>query len=81
DDPLLGAVDLLRSFYPDGRTILPRKAPVSFLKPRWRRVVLSSDGVFNRRAWEIAVLVHLRDRLASGVIWVDGSRAYRTLDD
>ena len=80
-DPLLGAVELLRSFYAEGRTILPRKAPVSFLKPKWRRVVLSSDGVFNRRGWEIAVLVHLRDRLASGAIWVDGSRAYRTLDD
>lgn len=25
--------------------------------------------------------VHLRERLASGSIWVDGSRAYRTLDD
>lgn len=32
-DPLLGAVELLRTFYADGRTILPRKAPVSFLKP------------------------------------------------
>jgi hypothetical protein len=39
------------------------------------------DGAFNRRAWEIAVLVHLRDRLASGAIWIDGSRAYRMLDD
>lgn len=80
-DPLLGAVELLRTFYADGRTILPRKAPVSFLKPKWRRMVMPVDGAFNRRAWEIAVLVHLRDRLASGAIWVDGSRAYRTLDD
>nr|WP_262503793.1 hypothetical protein [Sphingosinithalassobacter sp. CS137] len=80
-DPLLGAVELLRTFYADGRTILPRKAPVSFLKPEWHRIVIPTDGAFNRRAWEIAVLVHLRDRLASGAIWVDGSRAYRTLDD
>lgn len=80
-DPLLGAVELLRTFYADGRTILPRKAPVSFLKPKWRRIVMPADGAFNRRAWEIAVLVHLRDRLASGAVWVDGSRAYRTLDD
>lgn len=42
---------------------------------------MPTDGAFNRRAWEIAVLVHLRDRLASGAIWVDGSRTYRTLDD
>lgn len=33
-DPLLGAVELLRTFYADGRTILPRKAPVSFFKPK-----------------------------------------------
>ncbi|WP_267389802.1 hypothetical protein [Sphingomonas sp. GC_Shp_3] len=31
-DPLLGAVELLRSFYAKGRTILPRKAPV---QPAW----------------------------------------------
>lgn len=80
-DPLLGAVELLRTFYADGRTILPRRAPVSFLKPKWRRIVMPTDGAFNRRAWEIAVLVHLRDRLTSGAVWVDGSRAYRTLDD
>ena len=27
------------------------------------------------------MLIHLRDRLASGAVWVDGSRAYRTIDD
>lgn len=35
----------------------------------------------DRRAYEIAVIVHLRERLASGAIWVEGSRAYRTLSD
>ena len=35
----------------------------------------------DRRAYEIAVVVHLRERLASGAIWVEGSRAYRTLSD
>lgn len=80
-DPLLGAVDLLTRFYAEGRTTLPRRVPSSFLKPRWRKVVFPEDGSFNRRAYEIATLVHLRDRLGSGGVWVDGSRAYRTLDD
>lgn len=80
-DPLIGAIELLRTVYMEGRTILPGKAPLSFLKPKWRKAVLPPDGKFNRRAWEIAVLVHLRDRLGSGAVWVDGSRAYRTLDD
>ena len=81
NDPLLSAVDLLKRFYAEGRTTLPRRAPNSFLKPRWRKVVFPADGSFNRRAYEIATLVHLRDRLGSGGVWVDGSRAYRTLDD
>lgn len=80
-DPILGAVDVLRRFYAEGRTTLPKRVPSSFLKPRWRKVVFPADGSFNRRAYEIATLVHLRDRLGSGGVWVDGSRAYRTLDD
>jgi len=59
-DPLLGAVELLRTFYADGRTILPRKAPVSFLKPKWRRIVIPTDSVFNRRARPPLVRPHYR---------------------
>lgn len=57
-DPLFGAVELLRTFYSYGRRLLPREAPVSFLKPRWRRIVTPTDGAFNWRAWEIAALVN-----------------------
>ncbi len=68
-DPLIGTIELLRTVYLEGRTILPRKAPVSFLKPKWRRIVLPPDGTFNRRAWEIAVLVHLRDGSVANMGW------------
>lgn len=81
NDPLLSAVELLTRLSASGRTAFPKRPPSSFLKPRWRKVVFPEDGSFNRRAYEIASLVHLRDRLGSGGIWVDGSRAYRTLDD
>ena len=80
-DPLLGAVDALRRVYRDGRSALPKRVPTTFLRPRWRKVVFSSGGGTDRRAYEVAVIVHLRERLASGSVWVDGSRAYRTLDD
>lgn len=80
-DPLLGAVEVLRRFYDDGKSVLPKRLPSSFLKPRWRKLVYPGDGSFNRRAYEIATIVHLRERIGSGSIWVDGSRAYRTLDD
>nr|WP_050783596.1 hypothetical protein [Methylobacterium nodulans] len=36
---------------------------------------------FDARAYEVAVLVHLRDRLRAGDVWVEGSRAHRTFDD
>ena len=80
-DPLLGAIEVLRTMYRDGRSVLPKRVPTSFIKPRWRKVVHPADGAIDRRAYEIAVIVHLRERLGSGSIWVDGSRAYRTLDD
>lgn len=80
-DPLLGAIEVLRTMYRDGRSALPKRVPTSFIKPRWRKVVQPAEGTIDRRAYEIAVIVHLRERLGSGSIWVDGSRAYRTLDD
>lgn len=80
-DPLLGAIEALRTMYRDGRSVLPKRLPISFIKSRWRKVVQPIEGTIDRRAYEIAVIVHLRERLGSGSIWVDGSRAYRTLDD
>jgi hypothetical protein len=71
-DPLLGAIDALRAM---------SSVPTSFIKPRWRKVVQPAEGTVDSRAYEIAVIVHLRERLGSGGTWVDGSRAYRTLDD
>src|SRR3546814_11336979 len=66
--------------YTANRRVLPPNVPLGFLRVRWRKLVLQ-DGTVDRRAYEIAVIVHLRERLASGAIWVEGSRAYRTLSD
>lgn len=59
---------------------MPKSVLTSFLAPLWRKVVFRAAGGFDRRAYEIATLVHLRDRLGSGGVWIEGSRAYRTLD-
>src|SRR3546814_12922498 len=66
--------------YTANRRVLPPNVPLGFLRVHWRKLVLQ-DGTVDRRAYEIAVIVHLRERLASGAIWVEGSRAYRTLSD
>ncbi|ANK77105.1 hypothetical protein FA04_31015 (plasmid) [Ensifer adhaerens] len=79
DEPLLAAVDYLRALY-RGRK-LPAHVPLAFLTRKWRRRVRSGGGEIDFRAWEVAVLVHLRDRLRAGDIWVDGSRAWRSFED
>ena len=80
-DPVLTAIDMLRAIYRRERRKLPDRVPVVFLKRRWRKRVRAGSDGFDARAYEVAVLAHLRDRLRAGDIWVEGSRAYRTFDD
>jgi TnpA family transposase len=80
-DPILVAVDLLRALYRRERRKLPDRMPTVFLKRSWRKRVKIGPEGFDARAYEVAVLVHLRDRLRAGDVWVEGSRAYRTFDD
>jgi hypothetical protein len=54
--------------------------PTSFLRPAWREAVLSADGA-ERRIWEAATLLALRDRLRAGDIWVEDSRQWRAVED
>lgn len=79
DDPILTAVDQLRALY-DGRK-LPAQVPLAFMTRKWRRRVRSNGTHIDLRAWEVAVFVHLRERLRAGDIWVDGSRAWRSFED
>ncbi|MET3524817.1 hypothetical protein [Mesorhizobium abyssinicae] len=71
DDPVLRAVDHLRA-----RSTRPETAraqvPLAFMTRKWRLRV-RPDGInIDLRAWQVAVLVHLRERLRAGDIWVDG---------
>jgi hypothetical protein len=80
-DPILAAIDMPRAIHHRERRKLPDRVPAVSLKRSWRkRVKAGSDGL-DARAHEVAVLVHLRDRLRAGDAWVEGSRAYRTFDD
>jgi TnpA family transposase len=76
----LRAVELLRSIYDSGGRKWPSSLPTSFLRPAWREAVLSAEGV-ERRIWEAATLLALRDRLRAGDIWVEGSRQWRAVED
>ena len=80
DDPILAALDILRELHASGQRSLPARVPMAFLSKPWRRF-LRQDGAIDRQTYEIATIVHLRDRLRAGDIWVEGSRAFRAFDD
>ncbi|EAS2903840.1 Tn3 family transposase [Salmonella enterica] len=79
DEPVLLAVDHLRAVY-HGRK-LPSRVPLDFMSRKWLRRVNPGGGSTDFQAWEVAVFVHLRERLKTGDIWVDGSRAWRSFED
>jgi TnpA family transposase len=80
DDSLLAAFDVVRELHATGAKKLPPSAPTAFLKPTWRKLVKTDAGI-DRKAYEVAVMTALRDRLSSGDVWVEGSRAFRAFDD
>jgi hypothetical protein len=79
-DPLLAAIEMLKSMDRDGVRALPKRPPASFLPPKWRKLVFA-NGAADRRLYETAVLATLRERLRGSDIWVAGSRDYRAFED
>jgi hypothetical protein len=79
----LRAVELLRGTYGGGGRTWPESLPVSFLRAAWRDAVLGAPktGGMERRIWEAATLLALRDRLRAGDIWIEGSRQWRAVED
>ena len=65
NDLLLDALDLLRGLYAARPRQLPQRPPTAFLKSTWRKLV-GRDFAFNRRAYEVAVMMTLCDSLRSG---------------
>jgi TnpA family transposase len=80
NDPLLTALDVVRELHASSVKKLPPHPPTSFLRPVWRKVLKSNAGI-DRKAYEVAVMMALRDRLQSGDVWVEGSRSFRAFDD
>ena len=79
-DALLDALNVLREIHANGPRKFPAHPPMAFLSPTWRKLVRANSCV-DRRAYEVAVMMTLRDRLQAGDVWVEGSRAFRTFDD
>jgi hypothetical protein len=76
---LLSALELLKRLNQEPRMALPEKPPLSFLPKSWQRLTVKDGGV-DRRLYEIATLAILCRRLASGDIWIEGTRNYQQFD-
>nr|WP_251119309.1 hypothetical protein [Escherichia coli] len=59
---------------------MPADAPTAFIKPRWKPLVITPEGL-DRKFYEICALSELKNALRSGDIWVKGSRQFRDFDD
>jgi len=79
--PLLKALAILRDLNRTGRREIPADAPLPFASKRWKQLVKPGGGEISRRLYETAAVATLRDRLKSGDVWVEGSRAYRRFGD
>jgi hypothetical protein len=80
NDPLLAAIDILKSLHDDRRRNLPDRIPIAHLGLAARKLILH-DARPDRRLYELATLAALRERLRSADIWVEGSRAFRPMDE
>lgn len=77
---LLDAIEVVRGMNRTGARKVPDDAPISFIKARWKPLVMTDDGI-DRRFYEICVLSELKNSLRSGDIWVRGSRQFRDFDE
>ena len=79
-DPVLAAIEMLKALDRTGARNLPKRIPMSFLSPKWRKLIFAT-GTADRRLYETAVLATLRERLRGSNIWVAGSRDYRAFEN
>ena len=78
--PVLDAIEVIRALNAAGGRVLPSDAPTSFVRTRWKPLVLAGRGI-DRKFYEICALSELKNALRAGDIWVEGSRRYRNFDD
>ena len=77
---LLRAINVLREMNAGQIPNLSKSPRTGFVRERWARHVFT-DGVINKRYYELCVLSELRDRLRAGDVWVAGSRRYRSFEE
>jgi TnpA family transposase len=80
DTALVTAIDLLQKMNEEGKRKLPEDAPLGFV-PKKLRPLVESAGEVNKRAWECALLLAIRDEVRAGNIYVQQSKRFGRFDD
>ena len=76
----LTALHMLKDMNAQNRRKLPEEASIDFVPERLRTLV-GDDGRVNKRAWECALLVTVRDEIRSGNLAVQYSKRFGRFDD
>ncbi|CEE95388.1 transposase (fragment) [Xenorhabdus nematophila str. Anatoliense] len=77
---VLDAIDVLRNMNRNNARKVPADATIEFIKPRWKKLVVTYTGL-DRRYYELCALSELKNTLRSGDIWVQGSRQFKDFED
>lgn len=77
---ILDAINVVREMNTAGAQKVPEGATITFVKARWKPLVITSDGI-DRRIYEICSLSELKNALRSGDIGVQGSRQFRDFEE
>ncbi len=75
----LRALQMLKELNATGLRKLPVDAPTDFLPQRLKPIVIN-HGEIDRRAWECALLLKLRDELKAGNLSVRYSKRFARLE-
>jgi hypothetical protein len=58
------------------RKTLPEEAPTDFVPTAWWPALRQPDGTFDRRTWELALALGVRDALRAGSLYLPASRSH-----
>lgn len=75
-EPLLAAIELARSLDADPKKRFPADVSCAFVPAAWLKALRKSDGSIDRRVWEMALAVAIRDALRSGDLHLARSRKH-----
>ncbi|MBX9721911.1 MAG: Tn3 family transposase, partial [Candidatus Obscuribacterales bacterium] len=72
----LEAIKLARTLNTDEKQKLPSTAPTEFVPAAWNKAMRKADGSFDRRVWEIALSLAIKEGLRSGDLHLARSRKH-----